>query len=77
MDRYNFRTSNIILSVEFNASKRGLNEIKKLEIVDNKELGSSRSMLTAAALTYVASAATSLLEIIRLLMILNSRERRR
>lgn len=67
----------ITLPVEFNASKRGLNEIKKLEIVDNKELGSSRSMLTAAALTYVASAATSLLEIIRLLMILNSRERRR
>lgn len=63
----------ITLPVEFNASRRGLNELKELDIVDDNELKQSKGMLRAAALTYVASVATSLLEIFRLLMILNRR----
>ena len=63
----------ITLPVEFNASRRGLNELKELDIVDDNELKQSKGMLKAAALTYVASVATSLLEIFRLLMILNRR----
>ena len=59
----------ITLPVEFNASRRGLNEIKDLEIADKKEIGNCRKMLSAAAMTYVASVATSVLEIIRLLLI--------
>ena len=58
----------ITLPVEFNASKRGLKEIQKLELVEKKELKKSKEMLTAAALTYVASVASTLLEIFRLLM---------
>ena len=65
----------ITLPVEFNASRRGLKELEKLEILDKKELTKSKGMLKAAALTYVAAVATSLLEVIRLLMILKRNER--
>ena len=65
----------ITLPVEFNASKRGLKEIQKLELVEKKELKKSKEMLTAAALTYVASVASTLLEIFRLLMVVNNRKR--
>lgn len=61
----------ITLPVEFNASKRGLKELKELKIVEESEFKLSREMLIAAALTYVASVASSLLEIFRLLTILN------
>ena len=61
----------ITLPVEFNASKRGLKELKELKIVEESEFKLSRGMLIAAALTYVASVASSLLEIFRLLTILN------
>lgn len=61
----------ITLPVEFNASRRGLKELKELKIVEESEFKLSRGMLIAAALTYVASVASSLLEIFRLLMILN------
>lgn len=58
----------ITLPVEFDASSRALTNLQELEIVDQKEIRSCRGMLTAAALTYVASVATSLLEIMRLVM---------
>ena len=67
----------ITLPVEFNASRRGLKQLQELDLVDSKELSNSRSMLTAAALTYVASVTATLLEIIRLLLIAKGRERRR
>lgn len=58
----------ITLPVEFDASKRGLENLDKLEIIESNEKKYSRSMLTAAALTYVASVLTSILEILRLVM---------
>ena len=64
----------ITLPVEFNASNRALNQIEKLNIVDKKELAKCRGMLTAAALTYVASVATSILQILRLLTIFGRRD---
>ena len=64
----------ITLPVEFNASSTALNELNKLKILDNKEIKSSKKMLKAAALTYVASVATALLEIIRLILITQSRD---
>ena len=67
----------ITLPVEFNASRRGLKQLQELDLVDSKELSNSRSMLTAAALTYVASVTATLLEIVRLLLIAKGRERRR
>lgn len=59
----------VTLPVEFNASNRALKKIVELKIVDEKELSHCKSMLTAAALTYVASVATAILEIIRLIAI--------
>ena len=65
----------ITLPVEFNASSRGLKQIELLNIADKEEKSKCRGMLTAAALTYVAAVATSLLEILRLVLILNRNKR--
>lgn len=59
----------ITLPVEFDASSRGLENLVDLNIVSNDELRYSKKMLFAAALTYVASVATAVLQIARLLLI--------
>ena len=48
-------------------------EIEELKILNVEEKKLSKKMLTAAALTYVASVATAVLEILRLILIANSR----
>ena len=58
----------ITLPVEFNASNRALKELFDLNIVSNEEMVYSKKMLFAAALTYVASVATAVLQIVRLLL---------
>lgn len=65
----------ITLPVEFNASSRAKNQLEKLAILDNYEINDSSKMLRAAALTYVASLVTSLLQILRLALIISSRDR--
>ncbi len=65
----------ITLPVEFDASKRAKKELEKLKISNNEEAIGVKKMLTAAALTYVASVLTSVLEIIRLIAIFNSDRR--
>lgn len=65
----------ITLPVEFNASHRGEQQLKDLNILEDNEIKESKSMLTAAALTYVASVAATLLQIVRLLMIINRNKR--
>lgn len=55
----------ITLPVEFNASHRALVQLKQLDIVDSSEYSKCRGMLIAAALTYVASVATTILQILR------------
>ena len=65
----------ITLPVEFNASRRGLKQLEELNILKDDEKKMSKSMLTAAALTYVASVAATLLQIVRLLMIINRNKR--
>ncbi len=59
----------ITLPVEFNASHRALIQLKELGIVGEKEHRNCYKMLRAAALTYVAAVATSILEILRLVLI--------
>lgn len=59
----------ITLPVEFNASNRAIVQMKDLGIVDGNEVRQSRSVLTAAALTYVAAALTSVLQLLRLVAI--------
>ena len=59
----------VTLPVEFDASSRGLYQLEKLEITRDSEKKDCARMLRAAALTYVASVATSCLEILRLILI--------
>ncbi len=49
----------LTLPIEFDASKRALDELVRLRLVDDKDLQGAKSMLRAAAMTYVAGAATS------------------
>ena len=65
----------ITLPVEFDASKRALVYLEKLKILDKKEHDGSEEMLRAAAMTYVAGLATTLLEILRYVLILVARDR--
>lgn len=64
----------VTLPVEFNASHRAIAQISNMGIISGDEVGKSKKVLTAAALTYVAAALTSILELVRLLMIANDRE---
>jgi hypothetical protein len=65
----------ITLPVEFNASKRALYQIEDLGIVGKSEKKECFKMLRAAALTYVASVATAILEILRLILIARQDDR--
>lgn len=63
----------VTLPVEFNASGRALRILEQDGILGNDEIGGSRKVLRAAALTYVAAAAASILQLLRLLLIANRR----
>lgn len=67
----------VTLPVEFNASARAMETLKGEGILYGDELDGARSVLSAAAMTYVAALATSLLTLLRLLLIANSGNRRR
>ena len=58
----------VTLPVEFDASKRGLANLEKHHLLTSSEKKGSAKVLTAAAMTYVASLITTLLEIARLLL---------
>lgn len=49
----------LTLPIEFDASKRALEELTQLKLVDQNEYNGAKSMLRAAAFTYVAGAASS------------------
>lgn len=63
----------VTLPVEFNASSRAKKQLVDLNIIDTYELQDSKTMLNAAALTYVASVLTTLLQILRLALIIFGR----
>lgn len=67
----------ITLPVEFNASSRALKILEKEALIDKNELSGSKKMLTAAALTYVASVLSTLLSILRLVLLVMGRDDRR
>ena len=64
----------ITLPVEFAASKRALKQLEKQKILEKIEISTSKKMLTAAALTYVASVTATILEILRLLIAVGGRD---
>ena len=67
----------VTLPVEFDASHRALVMLQDYGILGDTEVKSSRAVLNAAAMTSVASAAASVLQLLRLLMLVNGGRRRR
>ncbi|AEF82665.1 zinc metallopeptidase [Leadbettera azotonutricia] len=65
----------ITLPVEFNASARALSILKSNNVLSADELRGVRKVLTAAALTYVASALTALMSFVRLILLAQRRRR--
>lgn len=65
----------VTLPVEFDASKRALKQLKQLNLCEVEEHGQVEEMLKAAAMTYVASLASNILNLLRLvLMYRNSKD---
>jgi hypothetical protein len=65
----------VTLPVEFDASRRALIQLRGLGILGEDELSKSRAVLKAAALTYVASAAAAMLQLLRLFLLFGGRRR--
>lgn len=66
----------VTLPVEIDASKRAIKELDKYELLDKDELSGGKTMLIAAALTYVASVATTVIQILRLILTFGGRDDR-
>lgn len=62
----------ITLPVEFDASRRAMRALASGGVMTEDELAGARSVLTAAALTYVAAAAVAILQLVQLLLLVNS-----
>uniref|UniRef100_UPI004057C64B zinc metallopeptidase n=1 Tax=Agathobacter sp. TaxID=2021311 RepID=UPI004057C64B len=65
----------ITLPVEFNASKRALVLLDQQGILGQQELHGTKKVLSAAALTYVASAASAILQLLRVILLFGGRRR--
>ena len=65
----------VTLPTEFNASRRALASIQSQGLLQGEELQGAKKVLSAAALTYVAALAVSLMELLRLLLIVASSRR--
>lgn len=64
----------LTLPVEFNASRRAIRLLQDGNYLRPDEVAPTKAVLDAAALTYVAAAATAILSLVRLILIRNSRE---
>lgn len=65
----------VTLPTEYNASSRALASIRETGILDHQEISCAKKVLNAAALTYVAALASSLAQLLRLVLILNRSKR--
>lgn len=65
----------VTLPVEFDASRRALVMLRTQGILADNELKYTRRVLKSAALTYVASAAAAILQLLRIILITNGRRR--
>lgn len=66
----------VTLPVEFDASRRALATINDMNLLDQDELRGARKVLKSAAMTYVAAAATSILQVLRLILLFGGGRRR-
>ena len=67
----------VTLPVEFNASSRALKVIREGNLLAGNEYNGAKSILQAAAMTYVAALATSVAQILRLILLYGGRRNRR
>ena len=65
----------VTLPTEFNASRRALKTIDNMGLLSGDDLKASKKVLTAAAMTYVAALAVTLMQLIRLFLIVNRNRR--
>jgi uncharacterized protein len=63
----------VTLPVEFNASRRALAQLTETGAIAPQEVAGAKKVLDAAALTYVAAAAMAALQLLRLVLLRNSR----
>lgn len=66
----------VTLPVEYNASGRAIRLLDNIGILSGDEVGQARSVLSAAALTYVAGAASAILQLLRLWLLFGNRRSR-
>lgn len=66
----------VTLPVEFNASGRAIKLLDSQGILLAEEVNGTKKVLSAAALTYVAAAAASILQLLRLIILFGGRNRR-
>ena len=59
----------VTLPVEFNASSRAIKQLESLGIIEGDEIRGAKKVLSAAAMTYVAALAVSVMNLIRILLI--------
>ena len=67
----------VTLPTETNASKRALETLEGMALLDDEEIRGARKVLSAAAMTYFASAAATMLQLLRLFLIVQGNNRRR
>lgn len=67
----------VTLPTETNASKRAMETLEGMYVLEGDELKGARKVLTAAAMTYVAALVSTSLQFLRLLLIVTGRGRRR
>lgn len=65
----------VTLPVEFNASRRAVNVLNESGILYDEEVKFTKKVLGAAALTYVAGAASVILQLLRLVLLFGGRDR--
>ena len=65
----------VTLPVEYNASNRAIHILEGSGMMYGEEVGAAKKVLSAAALTYVASAAASILQLLRLVLLTGGRRR--
>ena len=65
------------LPTEFDASRRALRVIESSNLLYPEEMVGARKTLRAAAMTYVAALAVSLMQLLRLIVLFGGRGRRR
>lgn len=65
----------VTLPVEYNASSRAMEMLSETGVLYQEELPKTRKVLNAAALTYVAAAASSILQLLRLVLLFGNRRR--